>query len=177
MDDKDDNPNLFTMWLARLAVAGGSYALLVWLVGGFTFILAIPIFGVALAKPIIESFSWFSNTVKSRAYAGLNGCYYSFDGWPVGVAETGDQRLALVPLKDMCKVLGIALDRQLSRSVEISYGGAATQLAGGQIALPIAEAIRFVSARDSADAKRFRLWLERDVQFPLRRRWDIANGR
>lgn len=177
MDDKDDNPDLLVMWLTRLAVAGGSYALLVWLVGGFTFIFAIPIFGSALAKPIVESFSWFKNFAKARAYAELNGCYYAFDGWQVGVVETGDRRLALVPLKDMCRVLGIAADRQLMRGVEISYGGMAARLADGQIALPIAEAIRFVAGRNSADAIRFRLWLERDVQFPLRRRWDIASGR
>lgn len=177
MDDKDDDPNLLLMWLARLIVAGGSYALLVWLVGGLTFLLAIPIFGIALAKPIIESFSWFSNAVKSRAYAGLNGCYYSFDGWPVGIVETGDHRLALVPLKDMCRVLGIKLDRQISRNIEVSYREVATKLPGGKTALPVAEAIRFVSTKDTPDATRFRLWLERDVQFPLRRRWEIANGR
>ena len=139
-----------------------TYAL--WLrLGATGFAVAAPIFGAALARPLIDLVAELSGQVRHAVLADLAGRNYEFRGMRFDVAEYDDGH-RWISVRDVRKVLrsmprDAVLRAQFPADLQHDAG-----LKGERIR---AEALlTYLRKATEADSIRFRNWLEKDVVFP-----------
>ena len=139
-----------------------TYAL--WLRLGTTgFAISAPIFGAALARPIIDLVAEFTAQARHAALADLAGRNYEFRGARLDIAEY-DDGYRWISLRDVRKVLPAMPRDAVLRSrfpADLLHD---EDLKGERIR---AEALLdYLRKSMESDAIRFRNWLEKDVVFP-----------
>ena len=152
--------------LLRLALCCVASYVMWWKWGATGLAVSAPIFGVALARPIIDLVAEFSLLAKSVALADLEGRNFEFRGLRLDVAEYTDG-YRWIALRDVRKVLP-ALPRDAVLRAQFPQDLVHdTGVKGERIR---AEALlAYLRKATEVEAIKFRNWVERDVVFPARR--------
>ena len=92
------------LFAIRLALSAAILWLIFRYMGMIPFILAVPIAGVLLAKPIIEAGGSWIGWAKSQPFVEWQGNYYEFAGTQIRMLEVGKE--LWVVDADLLRVLG-----------------------------------------------------------------------
>ena len=84
-----------------VAVSSGVYRLL----GAVPMVLTLPLFGVLLARPLMDSLSGLLRRTRAAAWAEFEGRHHSVAGRPLRVIEDGAD--AWLHLRDLRRALGL----------------------------------------------------------------------
>lgn len=157
--------------LASLALRGGVCALvsgLAWWTAGATgFVTSLALWGVALARPLLDLAGELRHTMRAAVWHELEGRHYSFRGLAVQVLEDDDGR-CWIRVADVRRIVGFtASDRALALSYPQGWGhlGRPPQPHMSTEALLV-----HLGKETSPVALKLRQWIEREIDFPARRR-------
>lgn len=163
---------LVNVSLRLLACSAATYVL--WrLLGPIGIAVAAPLFGFALARPIIDLISESNRAVKHLTFSGVEGRYFNHRGFSIDVAED-ERHHRWLSVTDVRKVISAlprvaVLQRQFRQALLEDL-----KLRGHRIQ---ADALlSYLGKSTDADSIKFRNWLEREVVFPaamVRRRLGI----
>ncbi len=150
----------------RLAVCG----LVVWAarrwLGNVAMITTLPIFGVALARPLLDLAGEIRDAMKAVRWREVQGRHYAFRDRTIRVVTDAD-RQRWVHLGDIRRVAGFTAS---DGALTITYPNGARRL-GKPAELHLSDEALLVHLRKerSPDAIRLCLWVEREIVFPARR--------
>ena len=150
----------------RLALcAAASWA--AWHYIGLTAVVTTaPLFGIALARPLLDLASELRHHTRARVWRELEGRHFVFRGIPVQVLED-EQHCRWVRAADVRRIVGhTASDGALALTYPNGWRmmGKPAQAHFSDDAL-----IAHLTKETAADALRFRHWAEREIAFPARR--------
>jgi hypothetical protein len=140
---------------------------LAWRQGGLIgLLMTAPLFGAALARPILDLFASWTRATKQLVFADINGRHFAFRGVSIDIAED-DQHVRWISVADIRKVIdGFPKDAVLLNQ----YPDACmrdNQLRGLRIEASVL--LGYMQRTTSESSKRFKLWLEREVVLPAER--------
>jgi hypothetical protein len=163
--------------IASSAVRATGCALVAWaawkVFGASGLVYAAPLFGVALAKPLIELAADARRAMHRAHWRDVEGRHYAFRGRPVRVVEDADA-CRWIRLADVRALVGFTASdgalalaypdgvRRIGRPVEPYVGAEALLVHLGKERAP--------------EAIRFRGWVEREIAFPARRERERRGG-
>ena len=133
-------------------------------------VLAIPIAGVLMAKPIIEAAgSWF-HWAKRQPYAKWHGNYYEFAGTQIRLMEVG--RELWVVDSDLLRVIG----EKPTLMLESLYDSLEYDLIPDTRfhGFSPTGAEKILRKSEHYEASRMLMWLQREVYKPHRRKQELA---
>jgi hypothetical protein len=149
----------------RLALCGCATAL-VWRLGAGPRIATIALYGLLLAKPLIDLASELRHQYRRLHWRDVQGRHYSFRGRPIDVQVDVDHR-RWVRLADVRAAVGFTAG---DAALRVTYPGAWRVF--GRPPQPYlredALVIHLAKERNAA-ALKFRRWAEREIAFPGRR--------
>jgi hypothetical protein len=156
---------LLQVALRVLLCAAVSWA--VWRVGGMVaMVCTAPLYGVALARPLLDLVSELRYLMRVAVWRPLEGHHFAYRGRSVQVLEDDDHG-RWVRVADVRAVIGhTASDGALA----LSYPGGWRQM--GRPTEPHLSddaLLAHLAKHGSAEAVRFRRWVEREIAFPARR--------
>ena len=158
------------MLIIRLALS----AAILWTVyrylGMIPFVVAIPIAGVLLAKPIIEAGGSYFHWARKQPYAEWHGNYYEFAGTQIRLFEVG--RELWVVDTDLLRVIGEKPTLMLGSLYGIHEYGAIAD--GKYHGFSPAGTKKVLSQSVHFEARRMLLWLQREVYKQHARKQDLA---
>ena len=154
----------------RLAIRLAICVVVAWLafrlIGAVGLAASAVLFGILLAKPLIELASEIRHGVRAQAWKPVEGRHWVYHGTPVQVFEDEDHRRWILA-SDVRKIVGttasdgaLALTypngfRKLGRTAQAHFSDAAL--------------LAHLAKDNSAQALKFRHWVEREIAFPARR--------
>ena len=150
----------------RLVLCGGA-TWGVWRLGfgGGTVFMA-GLFGVALARPLLELASEVRHQMRRANWRELEGRHYVFRGVPIKVTEDAD-RQRWVRLADVRKAIGFTAG---DAALQVAYPAGFQRIGrGAQAHLGDEALLAHLAKERSPEAIRLRLWVEREIVFPARR--------
>jgi hypothetical protein len=152
--------------LRLLSCAAFTWLVWRWL-GVVSLVLCAPLFGVALARPVLEM---VGNTVllaKRLGYRKINGRHFEHQGRSIDIADD-DEGYRWLKTEDVRKVVaGLPTDPVLVRL----FPGEVRPGAAREVPRMKAEALdAYLAKATEAGSLRFRLWLQREVILPARLR-------
>ncbi len=145
--------------------------------GPFGLVFAAPLWGVALARPLLDLASELRHATRRAAYAGTGGRHFEHRGHAIDILDDDDHHrwLSIADVRKLIPDLPreATLQRQFPDAVREDAA-----LKGWRIS---AEALMaYLSKATEPESLRFRNWLEREVVRPAaitRRRLGIHAGR
>ena len=157
--------------VARIVLRFGLCAALawgVWRIGGLVpMVCTAPLFGLALARPLIDLASDLKYQIRARVWKPLEGRHFVYRGTPVQVLEDADHR-RWVRAADVRTIVGPTAS---NGALALTYPSGWRVM--GEPAEPhfSDEAlIAHLAKHSSPEALRLRHWVEREIAFPARRR-------
>jgi len=136
-----------------------------WL-GNVAMVTVLPIFGIALAKPIIELASEIGQAMKRAHWRDVEGQRFAFRGQPVSVVSDADKR-RWVRLADVRALAGFTASEG---ALELTYPGGTRRFAkAAELHLGDEALLAHLRKERSPDAMRLATWVEREIAFPARR--------
>jgi hypothetical protein len=150
----------------RLALCAAVIVPVWWWIGPAGLALTAPLFGLALAKPLLDLFLQTRAAIREWAYAGTEGRFYAYKGVPIDVID-GDDGHRWLRLADVRRIVpGLASDALLAKAHPERVWRRGTPPSPYLQDDALLERL----ARATAPATlKFRLWVERDIVFPARR--------
>ena len=150
----------------RLALCG-AVSWWVWRIGGLVPMVATtPLYGVMLAKPILDLLSDARHHARALAWRKLEGRHYVFRGTPVQVLED-DAHVRWVRAADVRRIVGFTAS---DGALAITYPDGWRVLGDPPQPHFSDEALLVHLRKENApEALRFRHWAERTITFPARR--------
>ncbi|CAN5830150.1 hypothetical protein BH11PSE8_BH11PSE8_12080 [soil metagenome] len=140
---------------------------IVWRVGGLAvMIVTAPLYGVALARPLIDLMSGLRHAADVAVWQSVEGRHFAFRGTPVQVLEDADH-VRWIRAADVRRIVGYTASHG---AIALTYPngwrlmGQPPEPHFGEDAL-----ITHLSKETSQGALRFRHWAEREIVFPARR--------
>jgi hypothetical protein len=154
----------------RLVVAAAFSAFAYYKVGWVAGMLSVPLWGVLLAKPILEGTAMWFDHARKEPYAKWNGNYYAFDDTQIRVYE--DDGALWFDARDTLKIVGRALDAQL----KVAYPPPGLKCADDGRTWVFSETavLEVVGHTRHARAGPLGLWLARQVIAPFHKRRAMA---
>ncbi|MBI3369711.1 MAG: hypothetical protein HY021_15060 [Burkholderiales bacterium] len=158
-------PPLLQIALRLLACV--AFTAVVWRWLGFaSLVLCAPLFGVLLARPILDLIGQSARTTKQLALQHLEGRYYEHRGIMVDIVEDVERHRWLL-LTDVRKLVdGLPSDPVLERlypaDVRSSGSSSAKRIRADTLAM-------YLEKSTHGDSLKLKIWLEREVAFPARR--------
>ena len=170
------------LWLSiaiRLAACSG-IAWLAWRwFGASGLVYTAPLFGVALAKPIVDALSAWLRLARRLAVGDIEGRHYAHRGKPIDIVEDADH-VRWLRTDDVRRVVeGLPGDAVLARLYPHGVRQEPPRRAAlaGPTARISAEALADCLAKSTGTtSRRFARWLERDVAYAARRLRERAPG-
>jgi hypothetical protein len=151
-------------WRTALAVA---IVWLVWrLVGPTAMVGALPLFGVMLARPLIDLASALRHQVRAAVWRPVEGRHFNYRGTPVQVLE-GDDHHRWVRAADVRTLVGHTAS---AGALALTYPEGWRRL--GRPAEPHLRddaLLAHLAKQNAPAARRFRRWVEREIAFPAQR--------
>jgi hypothetical protein len=136
-----------------------------WL-GKVAMVTVLPIFGIALARPIIELASEIGQATKRAHWRDVEGQHFAFRGQPIGVVSDADKR-RWVRIADIRRVTGFTAS---DGALELTYPGGARRFGKpSQLHLSDEALLAHLRKERSPEAIRLANWVEREIVFPARR--------
>ena len=155
---------------AILLRTAGCALLFWWIWRTFGLASAMPVvalFGVALARPLIDLAEALGWQMRRAHWRDVEGRHYAYRGRTVGVVEDDEHRHWL-RLADVRAIVGFTAS---DGSLAVSYPERVCAL--GRPATPHVRddaLLAHLAKERSPEAARLRLWVEREVAFPARRK-------
>lgn len=168
------HPILTLVWRLSLCVAA-TWLLSRWLGAAMALVFLSPLFGIAVARPVIDLLGDSRRATRQLALQSVSGRYYAFKGHAIDIVDDVDGHRWL-RTADVRKVItGLPRDGTLLRM----FPGAAEQPEPPTDPRIRAEQLaEYLLKATDADALRFKLWLEREVILPARKRRErLPSGR
>jgi hypothetical protein len=132
-----------------------------------------PLYGIAFAAPLLDGITGGLRRLRALAYRDVEGRHFAFKGISISVAED-DQGCMWLRLADVRKVLPwLAGDEVLRRILGDDAGQVQPDRAMRVEATGFAA---YLERTASADSIRFKIWIERTVIYPSKRRMTQATG-
>ena len=164
--------------LARIAIRlllCAACSWLVWRFGGLvTMVVTAPLYGIALARPLLDLASDLRHQSHALAWRSVEGRHFAFRGTPVQVLEDDEHR-RWVRAADVRRIVGFTVS---DGALALTYPNGWRRI--GSPARPhfSDEAlITHLAKENSPESLRFRRWAEREILFPgrqVRERLGIA---
>lgn len=163
--------HIVLLFAVRLSLSAAVLWLVFHYMGMIPFLLAIPVAGVLLAKPIIEAGATWFHWAKTQPFAEWHGNYYEFAGTQIRMIEVG-RDLWVVDV-DLLRVIGEKPTLMLESLYDVAdyYAIAETQFHG----FSPSGAEKVLKKSSHHEAKRMLLWLQREVYKQHARKRDLAN--
>ena len=158
------------MFVVRLALAAAILWAVFHYLGMIPFLLAIPISGVLLSKPIIEAGGAWFQWAKRQPYAEWHGNYYEFAGTQIRIIEVG--RVLWVVDADLLRVIGEKPSLMLESLYDVhDYDGIGET---GYRGFSPAGAEKVLRKSEHHESKRMLIWLQREVYKHHARKQELA---
>ncbi len=165
-------------WRAALATPGAqvllrgavcaAFAFGLWRVfGAFGLVFAAPLFGVLLARPLVELASDLGRATRGLALDSVEGRHYAFKGLHIEVVEDADGRRWLRAADVRKAVPGLPADASL---LHLYPGGARRHGRRGGVGVEADVLLQSLARASEPQTLKFRHWLEREVVLPAQRR-------
>jgi len=156
--------------VATILVRAAGCALLFWWIwrtfGLASAIPAVALFGIALARPLIDFAEALGWQMHRAHWRDVEGRHYAYRGREVAVVED-DERRRWLRLADVRAVVGFTAS---DGALATSYPGRVRELGRPAAQYLRDDALLAHLAKESPpEAGRLRLWVEREVAFPARR--------
>ena len=145
----------------------GAVSWLAWRFGGLTtMVCTAPLYGVALARPLLDLASELRHQLRAAVWRPLEGRHFMYRGRAVQVLEDDDHR-RWVRAADVRAIIGpTASDGALA----LSYpDGCRNTGRPAEPHLSDEALLAHLAKQNTAEALRFRRWAEREIAFPARR--------
>lgn len=148
--------------LRLLACCAATWLVWRW-IGVASLVVCAPLFGVALARPVLELAENTTLLARRLGYRRINGRYFQHHGSSLDIEED-EQGYRWLSTSDVRKVVtGLPNDAVLARL----YPGDVQQGPSADVPRMKAEALNTCLDRATgADTLKFRLWLQREVILP-----------
>jgi hypothetical protein len=156
----------------RIALAAAFTSFAYWKMGGLIpAVCSAPIWGVLLAKPILEGLAGYYSWAKKQPYIPWQGRYYEFESIHIRVFEDDVGHLWFCD-KDVLQALG----QSVSKTYRIAYAESDYREIPGERLMGFSEniVILVVSRIRHPSAGKFKFWLEREVLAPHHKRREMA---
>lgn len=165
-----DAKRILLMFLVRSALSAAILWLVYRYVGMIPFILAIPIAGALLAKPILEGASAWFGWARKQPYEEWQGRYYEFANTQIRIFEVDGQLWAQD--SDLLRVIGEKPTLMLGSL----YGaGDYAPIPGTRLhGFSPSGAEKVLRASHHHEAARMLMWLQREVYKAYNRRREMA---
>lgn len=140
----------------------------VWHFGGVAvMVMTAPLYGVALARPLIDLMSELRHGAHVAVWRSVEGRHFAFRGTPVQVLEDADH-VRWIRAADVRRIVGYTASHG---ALALSYPNG-WRVMGQPPETHFAEdaLITHLSKESSPEALRFRHWAEREIVFPAQRR-------
>jgi hypothetical protein len=126
----------------------------------------LPLFGILLARPLLEFAAALRDGMKEVQLASISGRHYAFRGRAVQVLEDPDRR-RWVRLADVRAIVGFTAS---DGALAVTYRDGVRSLGRPAEAHVSEEALLAHLLKERApEAARLRVWVEREIVFPARR--------
>jgi hypothetical protein len=134
--------------------------------GTTTMVTTLPLFGILLARPLIDLASALRHEMKRAQLAPVEGRHYAFRGRRVRVLEDAD-RTRWIRLADVRAIVGFTAS---DGALAITYPDGVRRLGRPAESHVSEEALLAHLLKERApEAARLRVWVEREIVFPARR--------
>jgi hypothetical protein len=156
--------------LASIALRLTGCVLLSWSVwrwlGAASMVPTLPLFGIALAKPLIDLASEIRQAMKRAHWRDVEGQHYAFRGHAVKVVTDADRR-RWVRLADIRAIAGFTAS---DGALAITYPNGVRRL-GRRAEVHVSDEalLAHLQKERSPDSIRLCTWVEREIVFPARR--------
>lgn len=153
---------LLKIALRLLACAGVAY--LVWRgLGAIGLVVCAPLFGVALARPILELMEESAHTARRSAFRDVDGRHFQYKGTPLDVVEDTDSYRWL-RLADVRKIVTALPADQVLRSLHPE--GLQDMRSARNPCIKAEALLQYLQKATDPGSLRFKVWLEREVVMP-----------
>ncbi len=157
-----------TLTTALLLTAAAAMTYVVWLwIGMVGVVVCAPLFGIVLAKPLLDALSACKALFRERTYRNISGRHYAHRGNLMDIQEdlAHDRWLRVADVRKVIR--GLPNDPVLRRLYP-----ADVQLweSPPVLRIRVETLLVYLEKITSAESLRFRLWLEREVAMPARNR-------
>jgi hypothetical protein len=156
--------------LATIALRLAVCVLVVWAarrwLGNVAMVTTLPIFGVALARPLLDFAGDIRDAIKGARWRHVQGRHYAFRDQPIRVVTDADHQ-RWVHLGDIRAIAGFTAS---DGALTLTYPNGARRL-GKPAELHLSDEALLAHLRKerAPDAVRLCLWVEREIVFPARR--------
>jgi hypothetical protein len=153
--------------LLKIAIRFALCAAVTWLMwqkfGIFAVVFCAPLFGVALARPLIDLFASTHGTSKAIALRHVQGRYFQHRGHGIDIAEDDESHRWLSVADARKAITGLPRDEVLQHQ----FGERVGRLEPADMLRIRADALveSLLKSRDP-DGVKFKVWLEREVIHP-----------
>ena len=156
--------------LATIALRLGVCAVVSWTAWRFLgvgfMVGTLPLFGILLARPLIDLVSALRHGMKHAQLAAVEGRHYAFRGRRVEVVADADRR-RWIRLADVRAIVGFTAS---DGALALTYPGAMRRFGrGGEAHLAEEALLAHLLKERTPEAGRLRGWVEREIVFPARR--------
>lgn len=157
---------MLSVALRLLACSVATYA--AWLVAGPVGIVwCAPLYGAALARPLIEATTSAYGLMRALAYRDVEGRHCAYQGISINVAEDAEGHQWL-RLSDVRKVLpDLSRDEWLRKNFGTGVGPVAPDRS---VRIQAEVLVTHLGRTTSPDTAKFTRWIERTVVYPSRKR-------
>jgi hypothetical protein len=140
---------------------------LVWRIAGLVaMVCTAPLYGIALARPLLDLASELRHQMRAAVWRPLEGRHFAYRGRAVQVLEDADHR-RWVRAADVRAIIGPSAS---DGALALTYPDGCRD--AGRPAEPHLSddaLLAHLAKQNSAEALRFRRWAEREIAFPARR--------
>ena len=134
--------------------------------GAVSLVASLVLFGILLAKPLIELASTTRHAIRAEAWRPVEGRYWAFHGTPVQVLEDEDHRRWILA-SDVRAIVGYTAS---NGALALTYpNGFRTMGKPPAPHFSDTALLAHLAKENSAKALKFRHWVEKEIAFPARR--------
>ena len=157
----------------RIAICVAATFVVVALLGLIGLAVSAPIWGVMLAKPILEFFPAFERMAHRQAFKEWEGKYYKYERTHLRVYFDGEHAWFLAA--DVLSVLG----KQQGSWLESRFTRAEYRVIPGRTEWGFTPegVLKLTDISEHPEARKFRLWFERAVVLTLERKKEMSVDR
>ena len=156
--------------VASLALRLAIWLLALWalwrLTGVFGLLLSLPLFGIIVARSLVDLGIELHYKMKHAHWRHLEGRHYAFRGHRVSVLEDADHR-RWVRLADIRAIVGFTAS---DGALAVTYPNGVQRLGRpAEVHVSDEALLAHLQKERSPDAIRLSAWVEREIVFPARR--------
>lgn len=156
---------LLTLPSVQIGLCLALFALLAWRMGPFAGVIAAPLLGAAIARPMMSLLANLRHKAREHTWLPVHGQHYVYKGATLRVLEDDEHR-RWVPVADVRKVVGLTAS---DRALTATYAQRCEPIGRAGLHLRDDALIEHLGKENNPAALRFRTWAERNIALPGQR--------